>query len=74
MTGQRGARRPLPHLLRLAISRTARAEHSAAATAADPSIAEHTAWLGDLRNGDTDAGDRLTVARRQISMILEGDQ
>ncbi|NJP27069.1 hypothetical protein FLW53_23295 [Microbispora sp. SCL1-1] len=73
MTGQRGGRRQLPHLLTLAFSRTARAEHAEQVAAADPAIAEHTSWLGDLRTGDTDA-DRLAIARRQIALILEGDE
>ncbi|MGI5153630.1 hypothetical protein [Microbispora sp. CA-102843] len=68
------AGRQLPHLLTLAFSRTARAARAEQAAAADPTIAEHTSWLGDLRTGDTDA-DRITVARRQIALILEeGDR
>jgi len=70
MAGHRGGERQLPHLLRLALSRTARAEHAAAAEAAD---ADHASWLDTLRTGDTDA-DRITVARRQIALILEGDE
>lgn len=73
MAGHRGGRRQLPHLLTLALSRTARAERAEQVAAADPAIADHAAWLDTLRTGDTDA-DRLTVARRQITLILEGDE
>ncbi|MFF4779435.1 hypothetical protein ACFY05_42130 [Microtetraspora fusca] len=71
-------RLPRPQLSRLVAAlspsarRTARAERTVAAELAD---VEHEAWLEHvLRRGDSEAGDRLASARRQISLALEGDQ
>ncbi|MGI5485195.1 hypothetical protein [Microtetraspora malaysiensis] len=68
-------RRPRPQLARLlaALSPSAwtarRAERAAAAELAN---AEDEAWLAHvLRHGGDEAGDRLAVARRKISLLLE---
>ncbi|MFF3671714.1 hypothetical protein [Microtetraspora malaysiensis] len=68
-------RHPRPQLARLlaALSLSARAARRAErAAAAERADAEDEAWLAHvLRHGDSEAGDRLAVARRKISLLLE---